>query len=560
MPLEAGRLLSTVPERPSISLSPGREAVLAGVLIAAIYLAASLSTALLVGAWNDDGVYTVLGKSLVEGHGYHSLHLVGDPVQVKYPPGFPILLALLWRLTGSVDGVQRLVSVLHPIVIGVVAGLLWWLGRERFGIPRILLGAFVVAPLLFDASIQYFTIPLSEPWFMLGWAAVLVSWYHAEPPRRRDAEPSSVIAAEPPNRRTALSPLIAAVTTLFRTQAMVLVVGVLAAVWFRKRSAAHRAIATIAALGPLVAWKLLHLIMIRRGPVADLPDEGGYLGWFAGAGVVGSLKSVALGVASNAAKYLEQLGPYLIGNTSAGRVLSGLLLLVLLGGAFVTFRRYRLLAGAALGGVAVILVWPFAQDRLLLSALPFLGLAACVSFERLPAVRTRWFAPVLGLATGLVLLRQVTVHREALSAFADRTPAPFYSPSHLLPLTSRYLASASRWVMANTGEQDHLLIDYPAAIYLYTGRKTVPANPAESAVLSSAFQVPGRYLAHHILEDSISVIVVGIPGSPIIRDLETVRQKCPAVLIWVGSESGNFPLRFRVARDEACLSSLAMSE
>lgn len=542
MPLEAGRLLSTVPERPSISLSPGREALLAGVLIATIYLAASLSTALLVGAWNDDGVYTVLGKSLAEGHGYHSLHLVGDPVQVKYPPGFPVLLALLWRLTGSVDGVQRLVSLLHPIVIGAVAGLLWWLGRERFGIPRILLGAFVVAPLLFDASIQYFTIPLSEPWFMLGWAAVLVTWYL---PSRR--------GAEPPSR---LAPLLAAVTTLFRTQAIVLVVAVLAGAWLRKRSAAHRAIVTVAALGPLIAWKLLHVVMVHRGPVADLPDEGGYLGWFAGAGVVGSLKSVVLGVASNAAKYLEQLGPYLIGNASGGRVLVGLLLLVLLGGALAALRRYPLLAGSALGGVAVILAWPFAQDRLLLSALPFLGLAACVSFERLPTVRTRWFAPVLGLATGLVLLRQVTVHREALTAFADRKPAPYYSPSHLLPLTSRYLASASRWVMANTGEQDHLLIDYPAAIYLYTGRKTVPANPAESAVLPSAFEVPGRYLAHHILEDSISVVVVGVPGSPIIRDLEAVRKQCPAVLTWVGAESGNFPLRFRVSRDEGCLSGL----
>jgi hypothetical protein len=168
------------------------------VLIAAIYLAASLSTALLVGAWNDDGVYTVLGKSLAEGHGYHSLHLVGDPVQVKYPPGFPILLALLWRLTGSVDGVQRLVSLLHPIVIGVVAGLLWWLGRERFGVPRILLVAFVVAPLLFDASIQYFTIPLSEPWFMLGWAGVWSLWYRSALPSRG--------AAEPP-RREPFSPL-----------------------------------------------------------------------------------------------------------------------------------------------------------------------------------------------------------------------------------------------------------------------------------------------------------------------------------------------------------------
>jgi hypothetical protein len=376
---------------------------------------------------------------------------------------------------------------------------------------------------------------------MLGWAGVLFLWYRSALP--------SLEAAELPNRRTALSALLASVTTLFRTQAIVLVVGVLVGVWIRKRSAAHRAIVTMAALGPLVAWKLLHVIMLRRGPVADLPDEGGYLGWFAGAGFAGSFKSVALGVASNAAKYLEQLGPYLIGNSSGdGSCRSPAL--VLLGGAVAGLRRYPF-PGSALGGAVVILVGAALRDRLFLSALPFLGLAASVSFERLPAVRTRWFAPVLGLATGLVLLRQVTVHRAALGAFAERKPAPFYSPSHLLPLTSRYLASASRWVLANTSEQDHLLIDYPAAIYLYTGRKTVPANPAEGAVLTSAFEVPGRYLAHHILEDSVSVIV-GNSGSPIIRDLEAVRNSACAHLGWF--RNGNFPLRFRVSRDEECLS------
>jgi hypothetical protein len=211
---------------------------------------------------------------------------------------------------------------------------------------------------------------------------------------------------------------------------------------------------------------------------------------------------------------------------------------VLLGGALAALRRYPLLAGSALGGVAVILVWPFAQDRLLLSALPFLGLAACVSFERLPAVRNRWFAPVLGLATGLVLLRQVTVHREALSAFADRKPAPFYSPSHLLPLTSRYLASASRWVMANTGEQDHLLIDYPAAIYLYTGRKTVPGQSGGERGaplgLRSAGTLPGPSHPGGLDKRGRR----GNSRSPIIRDLEAVRKQCPAVLTWVGSETG----------------------
>jgi hypothetical protein len=527
-------------------LSALREALLAAAAILAVYLAGSLSSVLLVGSWNDDGVYLVLGRALATGEGYRSLHLAGAPMQLKYPPGFPAILSLLWLAGGDLDQVQRLVSVLHPAVAAAVAALLWWLARARFGLSPLLAGIAVLVPLLFDASIQYFTIPLSEPWFMLGWAACLVgadrlAWAMAPGERLRWA---------------ALTALVAAGTMLVRTQALVLVTALGFLFLQRTRLMKERVLLLGLLLLPLMAWSLARGVMLQHGPVSALPDEGGYLTWFTGAEGK-ALPRLAGLVGGNAAEYVGQLGPYFSGHQLLGRVMAAVVLLAVLVGAAAALGRVTFVAGTSLGGVALVLLWPFAQDRLLLSSLPFAALAAVTSLDRLlaglPASRRRGLE--LGLLVGALLFlgRQVRVHQEAVSAFTDRRPAPFYSPSHLLPLTSRYLATASRWVLSHTTPEDRLLIDYPAGIYLHTGRVTVPANPAESAVLRSVFARPGRYLAERILRDSVTVVVVGIPGSPILHDIEVVRRRCPGVLVDFGQGSANFPRRYRVVRDEACL-------
>ncbi|HEX7122734.1 MAG TPA: hypothetical protein VF178_10230, partial [Gemmatimonadaceae bacterium] len=51
-----------------------------------------------VGVFQDDGIYTILGKSLALGEGYRYLNLPGAPPATHYPPGYPLFLALLWRL------------------------------------------------------------------------------------------------------------------------------------------------------------------------------------------------------------------------------------------------------------------------------------------------------------------------------------------------------------------------------------------------------------------------------------------------------------------------------
>ena len=49
------------------------------------------------GNLQDDAVYLVSGKSVATGQGYRLLHLPGKPVQIKYPPVYPMLIAAVWR-------------------------------------------------------------------------------------------------------------------------------------------------------------------------------------------------------------------------------------------------------------------------------------------------------------------------------------------------------------------------------------------------------------------------------------------------------------------------------
>ena len=46
-----------------------------------------------VGVYQDDGIYTVLAKSLATGQGYRYLHIPDAPNATHYPPLYPLFLA-----------------------------------------------------------------------------------------------------------------------------------------------------------------------------------------------------------------------------------------------------------------------------------------------------------------------------------------------------------------------------------------------------------------------------------------------------------------------------------
>src|SRR3989441_4444268 len=189
------------------SLLAHREPLVVAGLVFLAHLVLRAADRILVGAFNDDGAYVALGKALAGGMGYRLIYLVGDPVAVKDPPRLPLLIAVPWNLFGTLAGVRATLGLLNPLASGAAAGMIWWIGRRKLGAAPAVLALCAIGPFFLDAVIQYFNIPLSEPYFVCGWATALLLAY-----RMADAPPG----AARPSLAVALG-LVLALTVLFRT-------------------------------------------------------------------------------------------------------------------------------------------------------------------------------------------------------------------------------------------------------------------------------------------------------------------------------------------------------
>ena len=83
--------------------SRGRSPVI--LLTIVLFISSLLYFALLAperfGAYHDDGIYATTAKALATGQGYKIISLPSEPPQTKYPPFYPWLLSLIWRVYPS---------------------------------------------------------------------------------------------------------------------------------------------------------------------------------------------------------------------------------------------------------------------------------------------------------------------------------------------------------------------------------------------------------------------------------------------------------------------------
>lgn len=538
-----------------------REAVLAAVAVGAIHVLLRLSGSFLFGAFDDDGVYVALGKAIAEGAGYRSIHLVGAPLQLRFPPGLPLFLAIPWALGGTLGAVRATVAVASVVVVSASAGLIWWIGRRQLGIavwPVVVCG---LLPLALDSAIQFYNLPLSDPFLLLGWAAALVLVFPVvAPPPVPDTEPGSL----PPRQlgRAAAVGAILAVTTLFRAAGIALVPGVVAGLWLRRRRWESVACG-LAALVPLAAWAALRAVWVARGPVSALPDDLGYWQWLGAGGPAKAGAAIARAIETNAVGYASQLAGWFspIHWLGVGAVAIAATVTVA-----VVLRRGRrdeaVLGLTVLCTTAVTLVWPYTQGRLVLPILPFAGLLLAGAVDRGVRGRPVWLrrgAQVgLGLVAGVVAIRQFQLRRLAASSFVTGVVPrqQDQSPTVILAFRTLMISRMSDWVMHYTTPQDRIMIMAPSGVYLYTGRRTVSATPTESPLAPSVFAVPGRYLAERLLSDSLTVIVETPATSGLSRDIRVIQTRCPGVLTRA-AESPPVPVYWRVRRDDPCLRDVA---
>ena len=537
--------------------SPAIQAVLVGVCVAVAYLLLRTSQMVALGAFGDDGVYVALGQALATGKGYHSIYAAGSPVHIKYPPGLPALFSLVWRSAGgSLPTVQALLGLLSVIVSGLSAGLVWWYGRVRLELSVPLLAVFGIGPFLFEGSLQFFNLAISESYFLLIWLGVLLTAARlpelesSEEPQKRGAVQRTAVA---------LGALVA-LGVLTRTQGIVLLPALLAAMAVDHIKLRTAALFGTVAILPLVAWNIWHARMLVAGPVSTQPDEASYLDWVPLTSPGEMVPFLRRTLGSNIPQYWATGVGNLADPPWLGAILAVLLLTLFAVGAVAVARRQPALVLTVLATMAVIAIWPYAQDRFLVLLLPLAGLLAATGLERLLTTFEGGGGPrrlahgVLALVVVAVGVRQTRIRARGYDVEEASTPLGIPYPFEYLAGNTRFILSAAHWVQENTDPTDRLLTPNPAAFFLYTGRQAVNSSPAQRDIGPSVFAVPGRYLASRVESDGVDIVILANPSMALAADIAAVQKACPETLRYMGLAQGWSQAAFwRVEGDGSCL-------
>lgn len=89
-----------------------------------------------VGVFQDDGIYTVLAKSLAEGQGYRYLHMPETPNATHYPPLYPLLLAAIRKIFPAFPANITIFKFVNAGLIGLTAVFTWMFARRFAGMGQ----------------------------------------------------------------------------------------------------------------------------------------------------------------------------------------------------------------------------------------------------------------------------------------------------------------------------------------------------------------------------------------------------------------------------------------
>lgn len=457
----------------------------------------------------DNARYMILGESLRTGAGYRDLFRPGMPIHVKYPPGYPLLLAGL----GWVGGVQ-LFKLASLILTAAAVGLTAALGRRLVGERPALAAAALLA--INPVLLEYSHYVLSEAFFLF---LVLLALLGSEGGSNRRYAAGLAAAAGAFLTRTAGLPLLAALPLAAGLDGRY------------RRMAAGAGVAGVVMAG----WALFQ----RLGP----PDQAGYLHQLVllnpydpGAGTVGVADLLRRG-ALNSWTYLGRVlpGSLGVGEGGMGRawaVPAG----IGLGGFALAGWVRRSLVGPGPAEVFTLLylgliaTWPpvWTDRRFLLPVLPLLVIYVVHGWVGTARSLRGW---PRGATAALLVLVSLPSVRSIVVKWPDRlrcvasyrAGAPCQSPA----LSSFF--EAARWAQGHTPADAVVASRKPGFFYLFSGRRgelyTYAAEPslvlrgleamgADYVVVDQLSATTSRYLIPAINEYRDRFVVVYRGGDP----------------------------------------------
>jgi hypothetical protein len=494
-------------------------AVLALLVVLAIFVGNVLVHApSCVGEYKDDGIYLATGKSLAQGHGYHEPHLPGSPGQTKYPILYPLLLAGLWRLFPDLPAMVAPLQITNTLLWAAGSWAAYLAMRRAWRLPWWLPACGVSLAFVHTGTLGLLQTAMSEPLYLLCSMVSLLSLALDAMPKPRAAERGHALTsssqAEHARNRLFLAGWVPAVlagaaylTRIIGVAAMVAVLSELIA----RRRWRQVVLATLIMAATVLGWRMWCMHASHANSqipaVAALSYELDYSPWVPPS-IAAAARVATFNASAMLAEFTDLLLPTQIDATTAvlqGRA-PGLPLLycmfalvtgLILAGAAAAWNRAALpLHVYLLVYLGLVLVWPFPPMRFLLPVAPLL--ATCF----LAGVYA-----VIGRLARLAAWLTATSEESALSAEPARisqngAPAAssrlqivavlllagvlFYPSVRLIsvqPGREQFQASADtreallKLLEARTPPDAVICCEFPALVYLRTGRTAVPFLP-----------------------------------------------------------------------------------
>ena len=96
--------------------------IILGLILAAVATASTALNADLQSTPRFDGAgYAVLGEALATGRGYYEINRPNAPPHDHFPPGYPLALGAMWRLTGRSIVAAHLLSIMCTVMVVILA-------------------------------------------------------------------------------------------------------------------------------------------------------------------------------------------------------------------------------------------------------------------------------------------------------------------------------------------------------------------------------------------------------------------------------------------------------
>ena len=435
----------------------GATGLAGAVLIGATLVAWWAGMPYVVGVWHDDGVYALLGRAIASGQGFHYTQLPGAPAATHYPPLYPLVLAVVWRLAPSFpDNIAAFLAV-NAMFVGLAAFGAFHFARRQLAWRDEWAAAFALAATLTTPVLTLSGAVLSEPFFLAGlWAALVAAEQAGQPAGTR--------------REAMLAGAWAGGLVLVRTHAVALVLALILVLAVRRRPA-HAAAAALAAAVVVAPWQWWTTVATPGVPAPLAGAYGSYLSW-----VVVGLRDGGPGLIVAAVRInlreLWLLGQdrVLVADMVLLRTLAAASLVALVAaGGWAALRRMPVTLLFLAGYLAVIIVLPYTPWRYLWAVWPVILLLAALgarwSWDASSSVAAR---AVVGCAVGLVTLGMLRTEAHAYATRAWSAPA-LAAGAQITPLVA--------WVGRHTQPNDVVLAEGEQVISLFTGRRAAPTAP-----------------------------------------------------------------------------------